>query len=228
MFGAHCDDETIGLGGTIYKHTQRGDEVKVVIMTRGTAGGLGVDPEELARVREAEARRACSILGVKDVEFLGFKDEYLFIEEEPLKAVGRIIRGYKPHRIYTHHADGTPAEDNLDHINTFHLVVRAAFTVKWPQAEELGSEPWNTPEIYTYEVLTPLHHPTTYVDITDVVEVKIRALKEYRSQMMWGRWDEAILGLNRFRGIISRTGEYAEAFTAVKTRPFYEGRLGIK
>ena len=38
VFAAHPDDESIGLGGTIYKHVKRDDAVKVVYMTDGRMG----------------------------------------------------------------------------------------------------------------------------------------------------------------------------------------------
>jgi len=217
VFGAHPDDETIGMGGTIYKHTQRGDEVRVVIMTSGDAGSMEVPSNELVELRKRETMAACKILGVSSVEFLGFKDEFLFLNEDTLTRVGRIIRTYKPHRVYTHHTDASLSEDNLDHINTFRIVSRAIFISKWPFFSELGKEAWEVREFYTYEVLSPIQEPNTFVDITDVMEIKLKAMAKYESQMKWGQWDEAVKSLNKFRAKVNLRGEYAEAFKVIKT-----------
>ncbi len=63
VFAPHPDDESIGMGGTIYKHTQRGDEVAIAIMTTGNIGSLEIDPKRLEKTREKEVREACKVLG---------------------------------------------------------------------------------------------------------------------------------------------------------------------
>jgi LmbE family N-acetylglucosaminyl deacetylase len=62
----HPDDEVAGLGGTILRHRQAGDEVAVLVVTDGRmsrAGGLG--PEEMAAQRKEEARKAAAFLDVE-------------------------------------------------------------------------------------------------------------------------------------------------------------------
>lgn len=220
VFGAHPDDETIGMGGTIYKHTQQGDGVWVVIMTHGDAGSMEVSSEELIELRKKETLAACKVLGVANVEFLGFKDEFLFLNEDTLTKVGKIIRSYKPHRVYAHHGDVSLSEDNLDHINTFRIVSRTVFALKWPFLPQMGKEAWEVKEFLAYEVLSPIQEPNAFVDITDAMKVKLEAMAKYESQMKWGLWDEAVKSLNNFRAKINRRGEYAEAFKVIKTTIF--------
>lgn len=61
----HPDDETIGAGGAIARHVERGDEVTVVVATSGerTRGGSG-DAADVAAAREAECIAACAVLGL--------------------------------------------------------------------------------------------------------------------------------------------------------------------
>jgi hypothetical protein len=65
--GAHPDDLEYGCAGTLIKHAQRGDDVFMMIITDGAAGG---DPE----VRSAEQLEAAKIVGARDVFFGGYQD----------------------------------------------------------------------------------------------------------------------------------------------------------
>lgn len=218
VFGAHQDDESIGMGGTIFKHTQRGDEVKVAFMTDGSGGALDVDPDELSRIREKEAIDACNVLGVNDIEFFRFKDGFLTYGYDTLVRTGQLVRSFKPYRIYVHHADAPSGEENLDHINTYKLVKEAIFRIQYKNYPSLGKEIWRTPELYAYEVGYPLHEPSTFVDITDVIEVKKKAIRQHGSQMAaQPYWEQVGLSLNKWRGVLTGLGEYVEAFKAVRT-----------
>jgi len=220
VFCAHEDDE-MSAGGTIYKHTQRGDEVVVIYLTDGSGGAMDIDPKKLSQIRYEEARNACKILGVQKVEFLGFKDGFLFFNDETLKAVARIIRNYKPHRIYTHYPGETLGRDNLDHTVVGRLVLEAAFKTSYHNYPELGRDVWRTPEIYAYESISSLPNPTTYVDVTDVLEIKLKSANEYKSQYTaMPYWFDSEKDRMRRHGIISRVGEYAEVFEALRTQIF--------
>jgi LmbE family N-acetylglucosaminyl deacetylase len=75
---AHPDDETFGTGSVLLHAAAAGMQTTVVCATRGEAGEVvpdsGVDPAHLAAAREAELRRAATLLGVHRVEVLGFRD----------------------------------------------------------------------------------------------------------------------------------------------------------
>lgn len=221
VFGAHQDDESIGMAGTIFKHTRRGDEVKIVFMTDGSGGALDVDPQELSRTREREAMDAGKVLGVNDVEFFRFKDGFLTYNYDTLVRTGQVIRSFRPDRVYVHHGDAPRGEDNLDHMNTYRLAREAVFKTQYSNYPEFGKEAWRVSELYAYEVLYPLHEPNAFVDITDVVEVKKKAIREHRSQMAaQPYWEQTGLALNRWRGLFTGLGEYVEAFKALRTHLF--------
>ena len=220
VFAPHPDDESIGMGGTIYKHTQGGDEVYVIFMTDGSGGGFDIEPEKLVKIREEEAKEACNVLGVSKIEFLRFKDGALFLNYETISRVAKLIRTFKPDRIYIPHGDAVIGEDNLDHINTYRIVREAIFKTYLPHYAEFGKEAWNVREVYAYETLTPMRDPTSFVDITDVLHKKLEAISKHKSQIAWADWKESIVAWNRVRGIISGVGQYVEAFKAVRTTLF--------
>jgi LmbE family N-acetylglucosaminyl deacetylase len=74
---AHPDDEAIFTGGTMARLANTGWRVVLVVATGGELGAAptGTDPgPAVARLREAETRRAATALGVARVEFLGYHD----------------------------------------------------------------------------------------------------------------------------------------------------------
>src|SRR5438105_5647938 len=76
---AHPDDETFLAGGTIAKYAQAGVRVAVVCGTRGERGSTAdlCPIDALPAQRESELREAARILGIAEVELLGYVDQQL-------------------------------------------------------------------------------------------------------------------------------------------------------
>lgn len=78
VLAPHPDDETLGCGAAIARLRQAQQPVRVVIVTdgRGSHRSAQMSPDDLARLREAEAVQACAVLGVAaaDIRFLQFAD----------------------------------------------------------------------------------------------------------------------------------------------------------
>src|SRR5437868_421813 len=70
----HPDDESIGCGGALRQHVERGDHVAAVYLTSGELGLKKLKREEAWAVREQEAHRAAKILGLAKPLFLRFPD----------------------------------------------------------------------------------------------------------------------------------------------------------
>ena len=74
---AHPDDETFGIGGTIAHYAQRGVAVHLLCATQGECGEAPPDLRgyaSKAEMRVAELQCAAQILGLTDVQFLGYRD----------------------------------------------------------------------------------------------------------------------------------------------------------
>jgi LmbE family N-acetylglucosaminyl deacetylase len=119
--GAHPDDETLGMGGTLAKYAAEGVETCVVTATRGQRGRYrdGRDnpgPEALGRIREAELRAAARVLGVREVSFLDYWDKDLDRADprEVIEALVAHLRRLRPHVVATFAPDG--AYGHPDHI----------------------------------------------------------------------------------------------------------------
>jgi len=202
VLSPHPDDESIGCGGTLRAHVLDGDQVNVIFLTSGEAGGHGKPPDETATVREAEAQEASRILGLQQIEFWREPDGKLRATEQLVDRLRAKLKRIKPDIIYVTHE----REMLGDHSAAARVLKRALS----------GSKRRNgKPEVLMFEVWTPLQEMDQIVDITPHVEVKRAAIRAYKSQCDVMRFDDAALALNRYRGEMHSWpgGDYAEIFT---------------
>lgn len=194
VLSPHPDDEAIGCGGTLRKHVDEGIEVHVVFLTSGEAGGHGV--ADAGRVREMEAKEAASILGIAGMDFWREPDGKLRAGRALEQKLTALIDELEPGFIYTPH----PCEMHPDHRATTRLLGRV-----------VGD---SDVVIRTYEVWTPMREMSHIEDVSEVMDLKLAAVSAYKSQCDVLRFDEAIAGLNRFRGEMHSWpgGPYAEVF----------------
>jgi LmbE family N-acetylglucosaminyl deacetylase len=75
---AHPDDESMGTGGLILRHTRADVEVNLICATRGEKGWAGKPPgarrEDLSRIRTAELEAAASALAINGYELWDYPD----------------------------------------------------------------------------------------------------------------------------------------------------------
>jgi LmbE family N-acetylglucosaminyl deacetylase len=196
VIAPHPDDESIGCGGAICLHADRGHRVATIFLTSGEYGLRELSKEAAWRVREREAEKAAEILGVASVEFLRRPDQYL--EEDTIdaaRALKPILQREKPEILYlTHERDFHP--DHRATVSIVQMAVRAAGIAE--------------PTLLSYEVLTPLTEFDRAEDISLVIGRKRKAMWAHRSQIRQFRYDLAFRAMNRYRGVVARAGRYAE------------------
>jgi len=212
IFSPHPDDDVIGCGESIAKHIKQGNKATVVYMTSGEAGSLKYSKEELAKIREDEAKNAAKVLGVEDIIFLRNPDGYLEYNKENLIKIIEIIREEKPNIVYIPHKN----DAHKDHKTTYELVIEAVVRASGPWFQECKKEPWLVEVVLCYEVWTPLQEISYVEDITDFIEQKIKAIRQHKSQIQDVQYDEAARGLNRYRGIMTGKGKYCECFQVLR------------
>lgn len=212
VFAPHPDDDIIGCGGSIGKHIAGGDNVSIVYLSSGEAGSLHYSKEELTIVRENEARNAARILGVSQLHFLHIPDGYIRCTESTLIEMVNILREKRPSCIYLPHAQ----ESVLDHRETHYLIMEACNRSAGPWFQECTGAAWTVSTILAYEIWTPLTRVSYIEDINLYMEKKLDALREHKSQLTDIPYDQAVEGFNRYRGIMSGSGLYAECFEVIK------------
>lgn len=93
---AHPDDMEYGASAAVAKWTSQGKEVSYLLLTRGEAGIRDMDPEKVAPLRADEQRQACALVGVSDLEILGFPDGLLAPDLKLRHAIAKKIRQFRP------------------------------------------------------------------------------------------------------------------------------------
>lgn len=213
----HPDDDAIGCGGSIVQHVQRGDTVHVVYVTSGEHGSPVYTPAELAAIREEEAAKGARILGAQQTTFLHQPDGNVSYSLDLVNHFIQLIRTEKPDVLYLPHSN----DGHKDHQQTFAVVTEAAGRAGGNSFPEWGGKAWTIATILGYEVWTPLTRFQYVNDISAVIETKLNALREHRSQLANVQYDDAVRSLNRFRGIMTERGAYCECFEVLKvTRLF--------
>jgi len=119
----HPDDESIGCGGTLRLHADRGDRVDVVFLTSGELGIEELAADAARKVREDEAERAAGLLGLNRLFFLRHPDWFLSDDEEAVRvALLRVVEECAPDRVLYPHA----AEAHPDHAATALIVTHVS------------------------------------------------------------------------------------------------------
>ena len=187
VIGAHSADFVWRAGGAVAVAVEQGGTAEVIALSygeRGESGELweedGQTVENVKRVRHAEAEAAAAALGAT-FRCLDLGDYPLHIDADALAAVAEAIREFAPHVLITH-TDRDPF--NPDHPVAHAAVdrarslaagagVRSAFATIAPPALFLF-EP-HQPELCNFT-------PTTFVDITSVIDRKRAAMAEMKAQ----------------------------------------------
>jgi LmbE family N-acetylglucosaminyl deacetylase len=153
---AHPDDESLGVGGTVAKYAREGVETYLVTATRGERGRFGdaierPGPDVVGRTREQELRAAARVLGIREVQFLGYIDGDLD-RADPFEAAGRIvghIRRICPQVIVTFGPEG--AYGHPDHIAISQLTTAAAVRAASVSDSSTTSPPHRVSKLYYME-----------------------------------------------------------------------------
>ena len=212
VIAPHRDDELLGVGGTILKHKAAGDHVTVCIVTARAGEQL---PAGAAK-HHAEMQEAHRFCGIDDCIGLPWHPNKL--EQAPRREFTKsfldLISAVGPEEVYL----PFPGDMQLDH----RMVTDAAMVA----LREKYDHP--VKRIYAYETLSETgigipspenaFIPNVFVDITDFLEAKKKALGFYASQMYPFpdlRSPEAVEALARFRGATVNVPA-AEAFMLIR------------
>lgn len=212
VVAAHSDDEALGCGATIAKHTANGDSVEVIFMTNGVSSR---DNTNNIKNRETASQLAARALGIYDITQLDFPDNQMDTVSllELIKPIENLISSIKPSIIYTHHA----GDLNIDHVRTHQAVMTACrpmpdSTVKCILAfEVLSSTEWQSPQSVAFV-------PNYFIDVSDYIQQKKQALYHYAEEMRvepHSRSFEHVDALLKHRGY-SIGKRAAEAFMLIR------------
>ncbi|WP_256757329.1 bacillithiol biosynthesis deacetylase BshB1 [Cohnella sp. WQ 127256] len=215
VFAAHPDDAEIGMGGTIAKHVKDGFTVGIIDLTYAEMSSNGN-----VEIRQQEATEASAVLGLSIRDNLGLPDRGLCVIAQQTDFMVAAIRKYRPRLVFApYFVDRHP-----DHITCSRMAEEAVFNAKLRRyLPELPA--WTVEQLFFY-FINDAHPPQLLIDISEVHDIKMNALKAYRSQFMPERnevdWVETPLTGAYLDNIVARDrllGQakkftYAEGFIA--------------
>jgi len=214
IIAPHPDDETLGCGGTIFKHLKKNDNVYLAIITsikpisddNGDIQNFYKDPS----TQNSENQKIKKFYNFKKIFYLSFSTTRL--DEIPLgeiiKSIDNVIKDTKSEVIYL----PTMHDSHTDH----QITVKATLScIKWFKNKSikrvLGYE---VPSETNFNYHENQFKPCVYIDISSFLQKKIKAMKIYKTEIgkhPHPRSEHAIKSLAILRG--SESGyKAAEAF----------------
>ena len=176
VLASHPDDAELGCGGTIVKHITSGYKVGVVDFTRGELGTRGT-----AQTRNQEAADSAKILGLTARENLDLADGFFQNDKECQLAVIKAVRKYQPDIIL---ANAT-YDRHPDHGRGAALAFEACFLSGLSKLEtQLDGSKQNAwrPKAFYHYIQSQFIAPDFIVDISDVWDKKLEAIRAFRTQ----------------------------------------------
>jgi len=214
---AHPDDEVLGCGGTVAKLVKEGYEAHVLIL------GEGITSRDETRIRgkrknniqelKRQALKANKIIGVKNIVTCDYPDNRFDRVDllDIVKTIEKVKNKVKPHIVFTHYG----RDLNIDH----RMVYQAVLTATRPSCKE------SVKGIYSFEIVSstewnyPLSFsPDMFFDISETLDVKLNALKEYHREITYDGSLRSLKGIElsaQYWGA-SVGLKYAEAFKVVR------------
>jgi len=213
VLAAHPDDEILGMGGTIARHTDDADDVRIVVVTDGSSTQYPGDAEIRDR-KQHEALRAAEELGVSDYVHLDLPD--MRLDTLPHVDVNRVVEEhvseFEPDVVYTPHPDV-----NRDHRVLFDSVAVATRPTPGRGVRRVLTY---APTSSTEWTPAPLNWfvPNWFVDISRTIERKVAAFAQYETELRaypHPRSERAIRAAAEYYGA-SCGCEHAEPFVLVR------------
>jgi len=212
---AHPDDEVLGLGGTLIRHANKGDEVFIIILSEGEEAKTDKTKRNISR--KNNANKCSNIIGSNLYKIFDYPDQKLDTVPilEIITNLENIFKELSPDIAYVHH----PTDINKDH----QIASQASLTALRPmnnlgllteiRAFETPSSTEQAPHTEHY-----IFKPNLYVSIDEIWQNKINALEAYSNELEsfpHPRSLKAIEALAIKRGVESGFKK-AEAFTILR------------
>ena len=176
-FGVHPDDVELSCAGTLINEIRNGRKAGVIDLTAGELGTRGT-----AETRSQEAQKAAKVMGLSVRKNLGMRDGFFCNDEAHQLQVIQAIRTYQPEIILANVLE----DRHPDHGRAGKLIRDAAFLAglkKIETVDESGAaqERWR-PKMVLHYIQDRLHEPDLVIDISDVFEQRLEAVKVYVTQ----------------------------------------------
>jgi len=202
VIAPHPDDEAVGCAGTLIRHHERGDLVRILFMTDGSRSrAFGFDVDSMRRLRQAEGARAAARMGA-DCNWVGLR-EGDWSNEEGRSAIVRAFREINPTVVY--------APSLID----FHPEHRRIAKILGTSLSEAVAEP----EVRIYGAQVPLTPQLTNLvhDVSDLETAIASVFASYPSQ---SQSTMPMMRLRRYAARFYGAATQVEGFCAVQASTY--------
>lgn len=179
VIAPHPDDAELGAAGAILKLKAAGRSVGVLDLTDGEP-----TPHGSVEIRQRETAIATEILRLDWRDNLGLRNRHLEPTLEARAALAGVLRKLRPQWLLAPYWE----DAHPDHLAAVQLVDAARFWAKLTKTD-LPGEPHHPRRIYNYYCvhLKMAANPAFVLDISDVWQQKLAAVRCYESQFVTGR-----------------------------------------
>lgn len=227
VVSSHALDFLWRCSGTMAQYAKNGCPVKVVCLSYGERGESnpvwkkhpGITEDEVKLIKRREAEQAAAVLNA-EISFLDFGDHPMEKNQEHILKLAKEIITFKPTIILTHM--------NVDVLNPDHALTSQMALAAARCAHGYGVFPGETPckqiKVFMFEPAQPDiqgFRPDTYIDITEVIDLKKKAMEVVASQSYLPAF---YMERASYRGGLARRHsenneiQYAEAF--IRMNPY--------
>ena len=180
---AHPDDLEYSAAAAVARWTRQGKDITYVLVSDGEAGIADLAPDEVGPIRRDEQRASAVIVGVREVEFLGWPDGSI-IEGLELRAdLAEAIRRHRPDVVLSINFRDTWEGGSWNHAD--HRAVGRSLL----DAVRDAANPWMFPDRgpawdgVRVVAFSASPQPTHAVDTTDSFDVGVRSLAAHRTYL---------------------------------------------
>lgn len=214
VISVHPDDETIGCGGTLFKHKENGDELNWLIITMPKEE-YGYSRNQVL-AEEDQVKKVSEKYSFKNVFSLGFKPAAINYDlfSDLISAISDVMNKLRPEVVYMINR----SDIHTDHQIAAKAILSCTKSFRYPFIKKvLMYECLSETEIAP-QFQENLFIPNVFSDITKYIDEKIDTLNIFETELQevpLPRNVESIRALARYRGC-SACVKYAEAFMLVR------------
>ena len=220
--GCHPDDIEFMMAGTLILLREAGCGLHYLTVANGSCGTAELPVDKIVSIRRDESIAAAETLGALYHESF-CNDLEVYYTQELIRKLTAVVRSVKPDIMLV-----PSLEDYMeDHMNTARIAVTAAFCRSMINYWSIPEEPVVDEDIMIYHAMPHILTdgmrkkivPESYIDITDVMDLKAKALSCHKSQKGWldktqgmGSYLGAMRDISEEVGKMSGTYRCAEAW----------------
>lgn len=223
VVSAHAADFVWRCSGTIANYAKAGNTVKIIALSYGARGesdevwrrNPGITEQEVREIRHKEAENVAAYLGAQ-IDFYGWDDHLIVIDRDRMLRLAADMKDYQPDIILSH-SKSDPL--NADHNNVHRAVMEAMRSANvpgvFPEKKEMKRRNFFMYEPNEADISE--FHPNTYIDITDSMDIKRKAMELMESQNYLA---PSYILRAEYRGMqakkaLGKPVKYAEAFMSL-------------